>query len=153
MFILALFCLSAFAGGSFPIGPDANLTPGTFCQTPDSYRYPEHIPYCNRNVKTQEKWQVIDSYNSKLGYNITAADRGDFKIDHLIPLCAGGSNEPTNLWPQHKTIYAQTDPLEPLACDKMKSGTLKQAHAAELIMRAKADLSQVPAVLQELESL
>lgn len=151
---VGVFCLSLFAqGGDFPIGPDLKMTPGSYCTSPDSYRYPERIPYCSRSVSREVKWQVIEQYNKTGGYSINEKNRAEFKIDHLIPLCAGGSNQPDNLWPQHKSLFAQTDPLEPLACDKMKTGALKQSHAAELLMRAKKDLSQIPAVMAELERL
>jgi hypothetical protein len=34
------------------------------------------------------------------GYGITSYQRGDYKVDHLIPLALGGSNSILNLWPQ-----------------------------------------------------
>ncbi len=154
VFVVLCFLGSTLFAADYPIGPDiTGMTPGSLCTTPDSYRYPERVAYCDRGVKREEKWQIINAYNGKFGYKINSANRGQFKIDHLIPLCAGGSNEPSNLWPQHQSIFAQTDPLEPLACEKMKTGRLKQVRAVELLMRAKLDLSKVRAVQAELESL
>jgi len=80
-------------------------------------------------------------------------NRMDFKIDHFIPLCAGGSNDPVNLWPQHKSVYQQTDPVEPLLCQRMLEGKLSQTDAVKLIMRAKLDLNQVPVVMKILNGL
>ena len=137
----------------FPKGPNPETTPGSYCTHPDSYRYPAHIPYCSRAVNTQEKWQVIDLYNSKFGYRIDQSNRGDFKIDHLIPLCAGGSNEITNLWPQHRSIYTITDPVEPLVCQRMAEGKLTQQRAIELVFQAKYHLDQVDQVMQILINL
>jgi hypothetical protein len=146
---------SAFGGedGRFPKGPDSVITPGQVCQHPDAHRYPEGIAYCNRNVSTSLKRAVIEVYDSELGYEVQEVGRVHFKIDHYIPLCMGGSNDKTNIWPQHESVYAQTDPLEGLACEKMADGVLLQAAAIELIVKAKNDLSKAPEILQYLQSL
>ncbi len=137
----------------FPIKPDPQVTPGDLCQRPTARRYPEGINYCERDVMSETKRAVIEVYQSKLGYNIMGNGRANFKIDHYIPLCMGGSNEPKNLWPQHVSVYTQTDPLEPLLCEKMASGSLRQKEAVALIMRAKNDFSQIPAVMKYASSL
>lgn len=145
---------SAFADSSyFPFGPNPQLTPGKLCDRPSSYRYPEHIAYCERDVSYDTKEILIQAYDTKLGYKIESLNRGDFKIDHYIPLCAGGSNDPSNLWPQHKSVYAITDPVEPLLCAKMAAGRLKQSDAINLIVRAKNNLSEVRNVMNILNSL
>lgn len=140
-------------GRPYPVGPDHNLTPGEICQNPDTYRYPEHIAYCERDVDSSLKWKVIEKYNDVLGYDIQAKDRSSFKIDHYIPLCMGGANAESNLWPQHKSVYVITDPLEAEACAKMSAGKLLQKKAIELIFEAKNDLSKAPAVLQQIRAL
>jgi hypothetical protein len=150
--LLTFFSLSAVAKGNYPLGPDPQMTPGSVCPRPNYYRYPEHVGYCNRNVDRGVKNQIIRMYEQKFGYDIKSR-RGQFKIDHLIPLCAGGSNEMNNLWPQHKSVYDITDPMEPLICEKMAEGRLKQAKAIEMIHRAKNNLDQVPAVMAELNAL
>ncbi len=151
---LVLVTLSASAEQrEFPLGPDPRLTPGSYCRNPDTYRYPEKIPYCNRDVDRDEKMQVIEDYNRKLGYRIERRDRPQYKIDHLIPLCAGGSNETDNLWPQHQSVYRHTDAIEGLACEKMSAGKLTQKRAVELIFRAKLHLEEAPEVERALRSL
>jgi hypothetical protein len=137
----------------FPTQPDAQLTPGDVCHSPDSYRYPEHVAYCSRAVDSQTKREIIAQYDRERGYQIESMNRGDFKIDHFIPLCAGGSNERANLWPQHKSVYAITDPLEPAICQAMASGKLSQERAIEIIRQGKTHLDQVPALLHQLNSL
>lgn len=149
---LILFSVQSFAGSNFPKNPDEKLTPGSLCHNPTGHRYPEHIPYCARNVKSGEKWEVIEDYN-QLGYRIDRGNRSQFKIDHLIPLCAGGSNNSDNLWPQHESIYNLTDPLEAPLCDKMAQGRLLQDRAVELILRAKHNLNEVPEILELIENL
>jgi hypothetical protein len=141
-----------WAASTYPTIPDDNLTPGSLCKRGSSRRYPERIPYCERGVSKGEKWEVIAAYN-EIGFRIERKDRQQFKIDHLIPLCAGGSNEPSNLWPQHRTVYDITDPLEGLACEKMAKGRLRQARAVELLLYAKHHLDEVPQVLALLQSL
>ena len=151
---LMLIATSLFAyGPDFPVGPNPQLTPGKLCDRPTAYRYAEHIAYCARDVTYETKDMLIHQYDRQLGYNIENLNRDDFKIDHYIPLCAGGSNDPSNLWPQHKSVYVITDPIEPLVCKKMSEGKLKQANAIQLIVRAKNSLNQVSAVMKILNSL
>ena len=137
----------------FPEGPQLQVTPGSFCDHADQVRYPERVAVCQRNVKHELKQDIIAEYDKQFGYSIRSMDRQKFKIDHLIPLCAGGGNSRENLWPQHESIYNITDPLEPLICGKMAAGKLLQAKAAEIIIYAKTHLDQVPTVMKELEAL
>lgn len=137
----------------FPIGPHLTVTPGETCQDPDRYRYPERIPYCNRDVDTSTKWEIIRDYDSRFGYEIESMNRSSFKIDHFIPLCMGGSNSRLNLWPQHRTIYRQTDPLEGPLCELMADGKLLQRTAIRMIYTAKTDLDTVPAIKAEVRRL
>ncbi len=139
--------------GNFPIAPDSRLTPGKLCSNPTAYRYPEKIAYCERDVTPQAKYKVIEVYDNELGYKIVEMKRQDFKIDHYIPLCMGGDNSENNLWPQHKSVYEVTDPLEPALCEKMAAGVLKQKDAIRLIKEAKADLSKVEDILSQVHSL
>lgn len=139
--------------GRYPKGPHAEVTPGTLCNAPDAYRYPEKIAYCKRDVNSFLKKEIIRQYDEQFGYSIGSMERNDFKIDHYIPLCAGGGNEQANLWPQHKSVYAITDPMEPLVCGKMAEGKLSQKDAIELIRQGKNDLSKVDAIIEHLQSL
>lgn len=138
---------------AFPKNPDPNLTPGEVCAHADTYRYPERIAYCERNVASDTKRAIIVRYDRQLGYRIEGMSRGKFKIDHYIPLCMGGANTPTNLWPQHESVYSITDPLEPVLCQKMAEGKLTQAHAIDMIKEAKLNLDKVPEILKKANSL
>lgn len=142
----------SYAGESFPKGPDAALTPGALCEHPDAYRYPEQIKYCERDVSSSTKAEIFKNYD-KLGYRTRSMKRQAFKIDHYIPLCAGGSNEETNLWPQHVSVYEITDRLEALVCEKMAAGRLEQKDAVEFIKEAKNNLDEVPAITARVNAL
>lgn len=137
----------------FPRGPHPTMTPGSLCDHPQAYRYPEKIAYCNRDVSSDLKRWLILEYDNQFGYSISSMDRQQFKIDHLIPLCAGGSNRPDNLWPQHVSVYMVTDELEPLICGRMAQGKLRQAEAVQMIREAKTDLSKVSDILAQLNAL
>lgn len=124
----------------YPRWPDASITPGATCSHADSTRYPERIKYCDRDVEPQLKVRIFAFYDQRLGFHTQALPRGDFKIDHLIPLCMGGGNEQTNLWPQHETIYTLTDPIEPYLCGLLARGQLKQVEVMKIIR----DVKQAP---------
>jgi len=132
-----LFAISN--SNKFPHSPDPVLTPGSLCEEPDERRYKERIPYCKRDVDSDTKKEVITTYDETLGYSVGKMNRHDFKIDHYIPLCMGGDNDEENLWPQHKSVYVITDPLEHSLCRKMIDGRIRQAEAVEIIKRAKAN--------------
>lgn len=152
--VMVLFSVVAHAEfkAEYPRGPLGDLTPGSLCDRPDSYRYAERIPYCKRDVDRDLKDDVFKEYRHE-GFRLNPKNRSDYKIDHLIPLCAGGSNREDNLWPQHVTIYSQTDPLEHVGCEKLKAGKIKQARLVEMILAAKKNLSLVPQTLNFLENL
>lgn len=137
----------------YPRSPETSFTTGRLCEHADSFRYAEKIAYCERDVSYELKNQVFRYYDEQFGYHVRSMRRDDFKIDHFIPLCAGGSNDITNLWPQHKSIYAITDPLEPVVCEKMAKGLLKQSDAIALIVAAKTNLSRVNEIFRYVDSL
>ncbi len=152
--VLVSFLLATQAwAADYPTSPDPKLTPGSLCDSPDTHRYPEQIAYCNRSVDSGTKAAIIKTYDEKLGYRVGEMSRKDFKIDHYIPLCMGGSNHVTNLWPQHVSISQQTDMLEMYSCQKMSEGKLRQAEAVDIMKRAKNDLKQAQALLHYVQGL
>jgi hypothetical protein len=157
--IAALICLAlglaltANASDLWPRTPHPGLTPGSLCRTPSEYRYPERIPYCTRAVKSEVKDRVVQIYDSTLGTRIAQRGRRNFKIDHLIPLCMGGSNEVDNLWPQHPEIYTLTDPVEGMLCSMLQEGKIRQAEAIRLILLAKTRHDQIPVILDRFREL
>lgn len=143
--------LPSFAGNAYPQGPDLKLTPGSLCDSPSEYRYPERIPYCMRDLDSYSKELIFIAYR-KLGYSLSG-QRNEYKVDHFIPLCAGGSNHENNLWPQYYTISAITDPLEPLGCEVLAMGKIRQKDLVAIIIKAKRNLREVPAAIKYLRSL
>jgi hypothetical protein len=141
------------ASEMYPQNPNTDKTPGELCDTPNAYRYPEKIKYCERNVTPELKREIIAEYDSDLGYRITQMDRSKFKIDHLIPLCVGGANTKKNLWPQHESVYRITDRLEAELCTKMADGKLMQRRAVELILTAKRNLEKADQIFKDVEAL
>jgi hypothetical protein len=128
--------------GSYPMGPNAGLTPGAFCaedETLREYRYAENIRVCKRDVNGGSF--VLDAYDIKLGYRTRLVGRDKFKVDHFIPLCMGGSNKHTNLWPQHLSISEKTDAIEEKLCLALQNALMTHEDAVASIRRVKTDLS------------
>jgi len=74
-------------------------------------------------------------------YGLPPGEHPDYEIDHLIPLCLGGSNDPSNLWPEPRRSIepkwnAETkDRLERMLCDMVCGGHLDIGTAQETIAR------------------
>lgn len=151
------FAFAANSGGGtqaqFPRSPDQSLTPGSLCTRASEIRYPARIKYCDRNVDSSLKRVVIAKYDSVLGYRIRQMNRQDFKIDHFIPLSIGGSNEATNLWPQHKSVYAYSDPLESEVSNLIIDAKITQAEAIRVIKECKLNLGQCSQLYNYLKGL
>ncbi len=130
----------------YPTRPTA-ATPGVLCTTPDTYRYAEQIPYCERDVDSKMKKAVIKLYMTEVpGFLITIETRNEYKIDHYIPLCMGGANVVENLWPQHMSVYQYTDILELEICKELEAGHISQKIAVEKIKFAKNHIDQLKQV-------
>lgn len=155
LFVVASVLIStfAFAEERFPIGPNPNMTPGAICENSKTRRYPEGIVYCERNVSTADKRAIIKAYDDQFGYQIQQMDRQEFKIDHFIPLSIGGSNSKDNLWPQHRSVFTITDPLETVLFEKISTAAITQAEAIRVIREAKLNLDRVPELIDYVEAM
>lgn len=109
--------------------PNPNLTPGYLCSPQDpnfaGYAYPEHVAVCNRNVSDAEKARVGQAYG------LPTNQWSLVEFDHLIPLCAGGSDDIRNIWPQPLAQAHEKDKLENQVCIGMKNGTMTQQQAVQ----------------------
>lgn len=131
--LFAVFITLVYANLSWAITqPDWNKTPGMLCSPQDpnfsNYDYPEHIARCTRNVDNQEKLAIATEYG-----NIPQTEWSKYEFDHLIPLCAGGSDDIHNLWPQPIADAHLKDTLENEICIAMKAGTMTQAQAVQKV--------------------
>ncbi len=118
-----------------PQSPEMSQTPGHLCTSKDKdfkgYRYSQKIPYCERNVDYYQKSQIYQEYG------VTPAQRSQYTIDHFIPLSIGGSNDPRNLWPEHKQIKALRQNLEMELFTAVRDGHMTRAEAIDIIRNAK----------------
>ena len=92
-----LFLFSAFFCYADNISlPNPKLTPGAVFKnvTKETICTPNYSKSV-RSVSEKMKKRVYSAYG------ITNPPKGEYKIDHLIPLCIGGNNEFKNLWPHH----------------------------------------------------
>jgi hypothetical protein len=151
--LVLLISISSLAEDRFPKGPNPEITPGKLCENSPVRRYPEGIVYCERDVDTKLKRDIIRQYDEELGYHIREMNRMDFKIDHFIPLSIGGSNSRENLWPQHKSVYDLTDPIEHELHAKMEQAKITQEDAIRIIKEAKLNLGRAPELLEYVQGL
>ena len=111
--------------------PDPGFTPGMLCSPSDpnfsTYRYPEHIAYCNRNVPHEEKLAIAQEYG------ISTSDFASYEFDHYIPLAIGGNDNIKNIWPQPLSEAHQKDALEQDLFNKLSAGAMTQAEAVAQI--------------------
>lgn len=113
--------------------PDPNRTPGVLCTKTDPdferYDYPEKIARCARNVSRSDKQTVAENYGG-----IPESRWERYEFDHLIPLCAGGSDDLRNLWPQPIGQARRKDQVEVEVCVAMKAGRMTQKQAVQRIL-------------------
>lgn len=80
------------------IYPVKILTPGKA----DTLNRDDLIKLYNGKTYSQSHRNVSESVKKQVfrNYNIYPKPGEDWEIDHYYPLCAGGSNDITNLWPE-----------------------------------------------------
>lgn len=136
----------------YPLAADPSLTPGLRCTHPSEKRYPEQIDYCRRSVSKGLKNQVIRAYDG-LGFHLAEMPRSKIKIDHYIPLCMGGDNAKSNLWPQYEVVYSRTDALENQLCVALSRGLITQDESIEQMLYAKSHLQETGTILAKIKAL
>ncbi|MBC7458791.1 MAG: hypothetical protein H7235_10960 [Bdellovibrionaceae bacterium] len=130
--VVSLLSLFSFQFAYSATLPDLNLTPGVLCSAADpdfkGYDYPSQVARCNRNIAVAEKLEVAKNYG-----NIAQSEWANYEFDHFLPLCAGGSNDIHNLWPQPIDEAREKDIIEVQVCTALKAGTMTQPQAIQKI--------------------
>lgn len=113
--------------GRFTVAPDWSLTPGVLCTTRDKdfheFRYPERIPYCQRNTSREDKQEV------SRWYGVPWEEHSKYQYDHLLSLCLGGSNNLRNLWPMEVAQARRKAGMEFQLCERLRKGEITQRDA------------------------
>jgi hypothetical protein len=135
--LIALLCFLTFAPFSnasiiaSTSMPDPEETPGYLCTTGDKdfdkLYYNEQIARCTRHVTKSMKKKVAEFYG------IPESKWEKYEFDHLIPLCAGGSNDTRNLFPQPWKEADKKDVIENKVCRGMRNGDMTQEQAVRAI--------------------
>src|ERR1035437_2092492 len=123
--------------GAFEVLPDKNLTGG-------SVRTGDRDAACGHAKENRGPMSAARRDEILRRYGLPAGTHPDYEIDHLIPLCLGGSDDPSNLWPQPRRSIEKTwnaeakDRLERLMCNMVCDGqidiaTAQQAFATDWI--------------------
>jgi hypothetical protein len=116
--------------GAFEIRPDKNLTGGSL-RTRDRDAACGHAGEHRGPMSATRRDEILRRYG------LPAGTHPDYEIDHLIPLCLGGSDDPSNLWPQPRRTIEDTwnaeakDRLERRMCDMVCDGEIEIATAQE----------------------
>jgi hypothetical protein len=107
--------------------PNPEWTPGKMCSASDpdfnGFRYSVHVAHCKRHVTQAEKDAIA------VKYGIAKADYAKYEFDHFIPLSAGGSDGPENIWPQPLDEAKEKDKVEDAVYEGLKAGSMSQAEA------------------------
>jgi hypothetical protein len=116
--------------GAFEVLPDKNLTGG-------SVRTGDRDAACGHARENRGRMNAARRDEILRRYGLPSGTHPDYEIDHLIPLCLGGSDDPSNLWPQPRRSIEETwnaeakDRLERLMCNMVCDGQIDIATAQE----------------------
>ena len=127
--VVAVLAVPAMAA---EVLPDPNKTGGSV-----EYNAPALV--CghsteHRHVTNAQRDEVLKLYGLPLGAH------PDYEIDHLVPVCLGGGNDASNLWPQpRRSIEAKwnaeaKDRLETVLCNLVCDGLLDIGDAQQAII-------------------
>ena len=104
-------------------------------QSSTTRRYRSAVtPANNRHFSNALRDEVLQRYGLPPG------PHPDYEIDHLVPVCLGGGNDVSNLWPQPRRSIEPKwnaeakDRLETVLCDLVCDGLLDIGNAQEAII-------------------
>ena len=131
-FILLIALALAGPALAFDIRPNLNLTGG-------SVRIDGHDVTTTCGHSKENRGHMSDARRDEVlrRYELPPGTHPDYEIDHLIPLCLGGGDDLSNLWPQpRRSIEPEwnaeaKDRLEHRMCDMVCARQLDLATAQE----------------------
>jgi hypothetical protein len=105
------------------IAPDPVLTPGALRTT-------DVAAICSTPTSSLRHWDRARDNRILAKYGLSPGAHPDWEIDHLVPLCLGGADSDSNLWPEpRRSIEPEwnaeaKDRLEARLCQAVCAGTL-----------------------------
>jgi hypothetical protein len=119
-YVVAAIVLRCVARGELP---DPACTPGAV--DPSAF-------VCGQ--PTRERRHVDEAMRRRVfaEYDVPWAERSAYEVDHLVPLCLGGSNELANLWPERS--HAEKDRVEARLCRRVCAGEVSLDWAQRVMM-------------------
>ncbi len=117
---------------AFEVLPNPNLTGGSVRL--DGY---DLTATCGHSKEYRSSMNNARRDEILTRYGLPPGTHPDYEIDHLIPLCLGGGDDPSNLWPQPRRSIEPKwnaeakDRLERFICDMVCAGQLDIVTAQE----------------------
>ena len=124
--------------------PDPTCTPGAVIATETK------ATLCDKSFRTGSVRDVSEETKKQVfaEYGITSHKRGQYEIDHLVPLELAGSNDIKNLWPQPaspKPGFHEKDKVENYLHDQVCSWAISLQQAqTEIATNWLAVYNQMP---------
>jgi hypothetical protein len=129
---IAIFGILVVPASAFDVRPDPDSTEGSVrIDGRDISATCSHAREHRGPMTADRRDEVL------LRYGLPPGNHPDYEIDPLIPLCLGGSDDPSNLWPQPRRSVEPKwnaeakDRLERLVCDMVCAGQVDIATAQE----------------------
>jgi hypothetical protein len=126
--LIALFAVAPVS--AFETLPNKNLTGGLV-------RTGDRDAACGHAQESRSRMNAVRRDEILRRYGLPPGMHPDYQIDHLIPLCLGGSDDPSNLWPQPRRSIEETwnaeakDRLERMMCIVVCDGQIDITAAQE----------------------
>jgi hypothetical protein len=130
--LAAALALSWPALADSTVVPDPTLTPG-------AVRTTDAGEICAADTRALRHWSRERDDRIMEEYGLPTGPHPTMEIDHLIPLCLGGSDDDKNLWPQpRRSLEPQwnaerKDDLEAKLCHMVCDGEIAVTEAQQAI--------------------
>jgi hypothetical protein len=131
--IAALLTLAGASGATdYAIIPDPELTPG-------AVRTTDVGDICAHGTRELRHWSRERDSRILAEYGLPPGPHPQFKVDHLVPLCLGGADSDSNLWPEPRRALEpewnaeRKDDLEARLCQMVCAGALDVREAQKEI--------------------